>query len=52
VNVRRGFDRRAHPHRKWHPLIAINRGIRAILSIEKGAPGGRAFAEAFAAWSK
>jgi hypothetical protein len=33
------------------PIVYIN-GSRAILAIEKGPPGNRAFAEAFAAWEK
>jgi len=32
--------------------IVYNNGRRAILEIEKGTPGDRAFAEAFEAWSK
>ena len=32
--------------------IAYNNGSRAILAIEKGLPGYRAFAEAFAVWEK
>ena len=32
--------------------IAYNDGSRAILGIEKGLPGYRAFAEAFAFWEK
>jgi hypothetical protein len=31
------------------PIVYIN-GSRAILAVEKGPPGDRAFAEAFAAW--
>lgn len=39
--------------REWLDVpFAYSNGIRAILGIEKGEPGGRAFAEAFAAWSK
>jgi hypothetical protein len=33
------------------PIVYIN-GSRAILAIEKGPPGDRVFAEAFAAWEK
>jgi hypothetical protein len=33
------------------PLVYTNGG-RAILAVEKGPPGDRAFAEAFAAWGK
>jgi len=33
------------------PIVYIN-GSRAILAIEKGPPGDRAFAEAFAVWEK
>jgi hypothetical protein len=33
------------------PIVYIN-GSRAIMAIEKGSPGDRAFAEAFAAWEK
>ena len=33
------------------PIVYIN-GSRAILAIEKGPAGDRAFAEAFAAWEK
>ena len=33
------------------PIAYIN-GNRAILAIEKGLPGYRAFAEAFAVWEK
>jgi len=32
-------------------ILYIN-GSRAILAIEKGQPGDRAFAEAFALWEK
>lgn len=39
--------------REWLDLpFAYSNGTRAVLSIEKGEPGDRAFAEAFAAWSK
>ena len=39
--------------RPWFdiPLVYTNGG-RAILAMEKGPPGDRAFAEAFAAWEK
>jgi hypothetical protein len=39
--------------RPWFdiPLVYTNNG-RAILAMEKGPPGDRAFAEAFAAWEK
>jgi hypothetical protein len=38
-------------HRSWFyiPIVYTNSG-RAILAMEKGPPGDRAFAEAFAAW--
>ncbi len=37
--------------RPWFGIpIVYNNGRRAILAIEKGAPGERAFQEAFAAW--
>ena len=37
----------------WFDIpIAYNNGSRAILAIEKGLPGYRAFAEAFAVWEK
>jgi hypothetical protein len=39
--------------RSWFDIpIVYNNGRRAILAIEKGTPGERAFAEAFAAWGK
>jgi hypothetical protein len=39
--------------RPWFDIpIVYTNGGRAILAIEKGAPGDRAFADAFAAWSK
>jgi hypothetical protein len=39
--------------RPWFDIpIVYTAGGRAILAIEKGAPGDRAFAEAFAAWEK
>lgn len=39
--------------REWLDMpFAYSNGTRAVLSIEKGEPGGRAFTEAFAAWSK
>ena len=38
--------------RGWFDIpIVYNNGRRAILAIEKGVPGERAFAEAFAAWA-
>jgi hypothetical protein len=37
----------------WFDIpIAYNNGSRAILAIEKGLPGYRAFADAFAVWDK
>ena len=30
----------------------MNNGRRAILAVEKGAPGDKAFADAFAAWQQ
>ena len=37
----------------WFDIpIVYNNGGRAILALEKGPPGDRAFADAFAAWSK
>ena len=39
--------------RSWFDIpIVYTNGGRAILAIEKGTPGDRAFAEAFAAWEK
>ncbi len=39
--------------RSWFDLpIVYTNGGRAILAMEKGAPGDRAFVEAFAAWEK
>jgi hypothetical protein len=39
--------------RPWFDIpIVYNNGGRAILALEKGPPGDRAFADAFAAWSK
>ncbi|HEX4040387.1 MAG TPA: hypothetical protein VHY10_01685 [Xanthobacteraceae bacterium] len=39
--------------RPWFDIpIVYNNGGRAILALEKGAPGDRAFADAFAAWAK
>jgi hypothetical protein len=39
--------------RGWFDIpIVYNNGRRAILAIEKGTPGERAFTEAFAAWGK
>jgi hypothetical protein len=40
-------------NRLWFDIpIVYNNGGRAILAMEKGPPGARAFADAFAAWSK
>jgi hypothetical protein len=37
--------------RSWIDIpIVYGDGKRALIAIEKGAPGARAFAEAFAAW--
>ena len=37
----------------WFDIpIVYNNGGRAILAMEKGPPGDRAFADAFAAWAK
>jgi hypothetical protein len=39
--------------REWLDVpFAYANGTRAVISFEKGEPGNRAFAEAFAAWSK
>jgi hypothetical protein len=39
--------------RGWFDIpVVYNNGRRAILAVEKGTPGDRAFAEAFAAWKK
>jgi hypothetical protein len=39
--------------RPWFDIpIVYTNGGRAILALEKGTPGDRAFAEAFAAWDK
>jgi len=39
--------------RPWFDVpIVYNNGGRAILALEKGPPGDRAFADAFAAWGK
>ena len=32
--------------------IVYQKGGRAIMAVEKGPPGNRAFADAFAAWAK
>ena len=39
--------------RSWFdmPILYVNGG-RAILAMEKGPPGDRAFAEVFAAWER
>ena len=37
--------------RSWFDIpIVYNNGRRAILAVEKGTPGERAFKEAFVAW--
>ena len=39
--------------RSWFDIpIVYNNGRRAILAIEKGTPGERAFEEAFKAWGQ
>ena len=39
--------------RSWFDIpIVYTNGGRSILAVEKGLPGDRAFAEAFAAWEK
>ena len=39
--------------RSWFDIpIVYNNGRRAILAIEKGTPGERAFADAFSTWTK
>jgi hypothetical protein len=39
--------------RSWFDIpVVYNNGGRAILALEKGPPGNRAFADAFAAWGK
>jgi hypothetical protein len=39
--------------RSWFDIpVVYNNGTRAILAIEKGTPGERAFADAFAAWER
>jgi hypothetical protein len=39
--------------RSWFDIaIVYNDGRRAILAVEKGTPGDRAFADAFAAWGQ
>jgi hypothetical protein len=39
--------------RAWFDIpVVYNNNRRAILAIEKGTPGERAFAEAFAAWKQ
>jgi hypothetical protein len=39
--------------RPWFDIpIVYNNGRRAILAIEKGTPGERAFEEAFKAWGQ
>ena len=39
--------------RSWFDIpVVYNNGGRAILALEKGPPGNRAFSDAFAAWGK
>lgn len=39
--------------RPWFDIpIVYKNGDRAILTLEKGAGGGRAFAQAFASWAR
>ena len=39
--------------RDWFDIpIVYTSGKRAILAVEKGTPGGRAFAEALKAWGE
>jgi hypothetical protein len=39
--------------RSWFDIpIVYNNGRRAILAVEKGTPGERAFEEAFKAWGQ
>ncbi len=39
--------------RAWFDIpVVYNNGRRAILAMEKGTPGERAFAEAFSAWGQ
>jgi hypothetical protein len=39
--------------RSWFDIpIVYTNGGRAILALEKGTPGDRAFADAFATWEK
>ena len=39
--------------RAWFDIaIVYTNGRRAILAVEKGSPGDRAFADAFAAWGQ
>jgi hypothetical protein len=39
--------------RSWFDIpVVYGNGRRAILAMEKGTPGERAFAEAFAAWKQ
>jgi hypothetical protein len=39
--------------RSWFDIpVVYNNGTRAILAIEKGTPGERAFSEAFTAWER
>lgn len=40
-------------HRKWFDIaIVYKNNVKAILAVERGAPGDRAFADAFSAWSE
>ncbi len=51
VDVQRNID--LLKDRPWFDIpIVYTNGGRAILAMEKGPPGDRAFAEAFAAWAK
>jgi hypothetical protein len=39
--------------RGWFDIpVVYNNNRRAILAMEKGTPGGRAFADAFTAWKQ
>jgi len=49
VDMRRNLE--MLKERPWFGIpIVYNNGRRAMLAIEKGSPGERAFQEAFAAW--
>ena len=51
VDLQRNID--LLKQRSWFDIpIVYNSGGRAILALEKGPPGDRAFADAFAAWGK